>query len=52
MKLVTFTDGKDITIEYFYPYVVLTLKETFTAKSNGVFAQSTLSVTKIQNLHS
>ena len=26
----------DITIEYFYPHVLLTLKETFTGKYNGV----------------
>ena len=30
----------DITIEYFYPHVVLTLKETFTAKYNGVFPRT------------
>ena len=52
MQRISASDGKDITIEYLYPYVVLTLKETFTAKSNGVFAQSTPSVTKIRNLHS
>ena len=36
----TFKEGKDITIEYFYPYVVLTLKETFTAKYNGVLPRT------------
>ena len=30
----------DITIEYFYPHVVLTLKETFTAKYNGAFPRT------------
>ena len=30
----------DITIEYFYPDFVLTLKETFTAKYNGVFPRT------------
>ena len=30
----------DITIEYFYPHVLLTLKETFTGKYNGVFPRT------------
>ena len=34
--------GKDIIMEYFnlYPYVVLILKETFTAKYNGVLPRT------------
>ena len=36
----TFTDSKDIIIEYFSPYIVLTLKETITAKYNGILPKT------------
>ena len=36
----TFNNGKDTIIEYFYLYIVLTLKETLTANCNGIWPKT------------